>query len=468
MKKMINSQDVSFKYLHTNDPFLKNINLEVTPGECVLICGSSGSGKTTFSRLINGISPNYLEGDLKGQLYTTDLKAGEAEIEEYVPVVGSVFQNPKTQHFTVDTTSELAFPLENTGADPEFIREQIKNKAESFQISYLLDRNIFELSGGEKQQIAFVAANMLEPAILVLDEVTSNLDQEAIHRIRHMVQELKNKNRTIIIFEHRLSWTKDLVDRYVLFEKGKVKDEWTASDFNELSNEDLHHLGLRSMDLSIHRKKIQEKIKHSKENMSGMLQTNNLNIGYSNRDVLSKLDLDFQSGEIIGLMGPNGTGKSTLANTLTGLQKPISGEIIWNNEKMSPKQLIQKSFLVMQDMNYQLFSDSVEDEILLGAEHSEYLEDVMEDLNLTDYKDRHPMSLSEGQKQRVAIASALLSGKEIIIFDEPTSGLDYLHMERFGKLLNKLKATKAVIIVITHDEELASEWCDSIIQLEKQ
>ncbi|MEY8292785.1 energy-coupling factor ABC transporter ATP-binding protein [Carnobacteriaceae bacterium 52-44] len=465
---MINSQDVSFKYLHTNDPFLKNINLEVTPGECVLICGSSGSGKTTFSRLINGISPNYLEGDLKGQLYTTDLKAGEAEIEEYVPVVGSVFQNPKTQHFTVDTTSELAFPLENTGADPEFIREQIKNKAESFQISYLLDRNIFELSGGEKQQIAFVAANMLEPAILVLDEVTSNLDQEAIHRIRHMVQELKNKNMTIIIFEHRLSWTKDLVDRYVLFEKGKVKDEWTASDFNELSNEDLHHLGLRSMDLSIHRKKIQEKIKHSKENMSGMLQTNNLDIGYSNRDVLSELDLDFQSGEILGLMGPNGTGKSTLANTLTGLQKPISGEIIWNNERMSPKQLIQKSFLVMQDMNYQLFSDSVEDEILLGAEHSEYLEDVMEDLNLTDYKDRHPMSLSEGQKQRVAIASALLSGKEIIIFDEPTSGLDYLHMERFGKLLNKLKATKAVIIVITHDEELASEWCDSIIQLEKQ
>jgi ABC-type cobalt transport system, ATPase component len=202
--------------------------------------------------------------------------------------------------------------------------------------------------------------------------------------------------------------------------------------------------------------------------MSGMLQTNNLDIGYSNRDVLSELDLDFQSGEILGLMGPNGTGKSTLANTLTGLQKPISGEIIWNNERMSPKQLIQKSFLVMQDMNYQLFSDSVEDEILLGAEHSEYLEDVMEDLNLTDYKDRHPMSLSEGQKQRVAIASALLSGKEIIIFDEPTSGLDYLHMERFGKLLNKLKATKAVIIVITHDEELASEWCDSIIQLEKQ
>ena len=468
MKKMINSQDVSFKYLHTNDPFLKNINLEITPGECVLICGSSGSGKTTFSRLINGISPNYLEGDLTGQLYTTDLKAGEADIEEYVPVVGSVFQNSKTQHFTVDTTSELAFPLENTGAKPEFIREQIKNKAEGFQISYLLDRNIFELSGGEKQQIAFVAANMLEPAILVLDEVTSNLDQEAINRISHMVQELKNKNMTIIIFEHRLSWTKDLVDRYILFEEGKIKDEWTASGFNELSNEELHHLGLRSMDLSVHREEIQGKVKHSKENVNGILQTKNLDIGYSNRDVLSALNLNFQPGEIIGLMGANGTGKSTLANTLTGLQRPISGEIMWKDERMSPKQLIQKSFLVMQDMNYQLFSDSVKDEILLGAKHSEYLKDVMEDLNLTDYKDRHPMSLSEGQKQRVAIASALLSGKEIIIFDEPTSGLDYLHMERFGKLLNKLKATKTVVIVITHDEELASKWCDSIIHLEKQ
>lgn len=467
MKSIIKSEQVSFQYLHSKAPFLKDINFEVYPGECVLICGASGSGKTSFSRLLNGISPNYIEGNLSGNMHTANLNAGEADIEEYLPIVGSVFQNPKTQHFTVDTTSELAFPLENIGMEPDDIRQQIQNKAVSFQISHLLERNIFKLSGGEKQQIAFVSANMLEPSILVLDEVTSNLDQEAINRISKMVKNLKKKNITIILFEHRLSWAKDFVDRYILFEEGKIKNEWSASEFNKITNDELHYLGLRSMNLSPYREDIQEKTNLLTSREKGMLQTKDLEIGYPSHKVLSRVNLNFQSNKIIGLMGENGTGKSTLANTLTGLQAPISGEILWQGKKMSPKQLIKKSFLVMQDMNYQLFSDSVENEILLGSKHPEYLEEVIETLNLSPYRKRHPMSLSEGQKQRVAIASAILSGKELIIFDEPTSGLDYLHMERFGQLLEKLKTTKRVIVIITHDEELAAKWCDSIIHLKK-
>lgn len=467
MKPIVESKDVSFQYVHTDHPFLKDINLEVFPGECILICGESGSGKTTFSRLLNGISPNYLEGDLQGEMHTANLKAGEADIEEYVPVVGSVFQNPKTQHFTVDTTSELAFPLENIGEDPTAIRTQVHEKTSAFEINHLLNRDIFKLSGGEKQQIAFVSANMLEPSVLILDEVTSNLDQETINRIREMIHILKERKMTIIIFEHRLSWTKDLVDRYILFKEGRVEREWTANEFYQLTNNELHSLGLRSMNLTNHREKIKNKKETFIEEDYGILQTKNLSIGYSNQAILSDIHLNFRAGEIIGLMGSNGTGKSTLANTLTGLQAPLSGEILWNGKKISSKKLIEKSFLVMQDMNYQLFSDSVEEEVLLGAKHPEYLDEVISELNLNLYKERHPMSLSEGQKQRVAIASALLSGKEIIIFDEPTSGLDYLHMERFGKLLRHLKDSGAVIIVITHDEELAADWCDSIIQLEK-
>lgn len=465
MTQAIRSNNVSFKYLHNEHPFLKNIDLNVAKGETILICGASGSGKTSFSRLLNGISPNYVEGDLSGALQTFDLKAGEADIEEYVPIVGSVFQNPKTQHFAVDTTSELAFPMENAGLEPDYIREKIKTKAKALKIEHLLNRNIFQLSGGEKQQIAFVAANMLEPSVLILDEVTSNLDQKAIQRIRKMVQLLKTRGLTIVILEHRLAWAKDLVDRYILFEEGKVEKEWTATEFNQLSNKDLHSFGLRSMELTTHKEKIEAKKIEQQQSKDVRLQTNHLNIGYTNRNVLNDLTLNFNVGEITGLMGANGTGKSTLANTLTGLQEPLSGDILWNGQRIKAKQLIKKSYLVMQDMNYQLFSDSVADEVLLGAKHPEYMEDVIAALNLTAYKDRHPMSLSEGQKQRVAIASALVSGKELIIFDEPTSGLDYNHMNRFGHLLTDLKTSGAVVIVITHDEELASEWCDSIIEL---
>ena len=232
MTRMIQSNAVSFQYLHTTEAFLKDININVNKGECILICGASGSGKSTYSRILNGISPAYIEGELSGEHFTADLRAGESEIEEYVPKVGSVFQNPKTQHFTVDAMSELAFPLENTGVDPEIIREKIIEKSEALEVDHLLDRNLFEMSGGEKQQIAFVAANMLEPIILILDEVTSNLDQEAIERIRNMVLKLKATGQTIIIFEHRLAWTRGIVDRYLLFDDGKIKKEWSADEFN--------------------------------------------------------------------------------------------------------------------------------------------------------------------------------------------------------------------------------------------
>lgn len=467
MTEMIKSKNISFQYLHTTEAFLKEINLTVEKGECILICGASGSGKSSYSRLLNGISPNYIEGELTGEHYTAGLKAGEAEIEAYVPIVGSVFQNPKTQHFTVDTMSELAFPLENIGMDPDLIRTKISEHAKALNVEHLLGRNIFEISGGEKQQIAFVAANMLDPAILILDEVTSNLDQKAINRIREMVIKLKERGQTIIIFEHRLAWTKDLVDRYILLDHGKVTKEWPADDFKKLSNDDLHTLGLRSMNLATHREMIQTKLSHPTNTSDHSLSTENLSIGYPDRTVLAGLNLTFNAGEVTGLLGPNGTGKSTLANTVTGLQESISGQTYWNNKKVKKKELIKKSYMVMQDMNYQLFSDSVENEILLGAKYPKYLEELLTALNLTEFRDRHPMSLSEGQKQRVVIASALLSGKEIIIFDEPTSGLDYEHMERFGELLEDLKDSKAVIIVITHDEELASKWCDSIVQLNK-
>lgn len=462
----IKGRNISFRYPQTKKAFLNNIDLTVKQGECILICGASGSGKSTFSRLLNGVSPAYISGEFSGDLKVFDLKTGISEIEKYVTTVGSVFQNPKTQHFTTNSTDELAFPLENLGTPPSEIQELIDEVITDFQLEGLVNRNIFELSGGEKQQLAFAVANILKPHVLILDEVTSNLDAQAITRIRQMVQILLEKGVTIVIFEHRLNWTNGLVDRYLMFDEGEVKQEWTADEFTELSNQELNAFGLRSMDLSAHRENIQRKTYSKARDVKPKLQTSELAIGYSNECIQKNLSLDFYSGEIIGLMGANGRGKSTLANTLTGLQAPVSGDILWNGKKISSKQLLQKSYLVMQDINYQLFTESVEEEITLGAVHTENIEKTIECLNLSAYKERHPQSLSEGQKQRVAIASALVSGSELIIFDEPTSGLDFIHMARFGQLLQDLKKTDAIIIVITHDEELAANWCDWIIALE--
>lgn len=468
MKKFaVDSKNSSFRFLYADDAFLKSINLKINPGECVLICGKSGSGKTTFSRLLNGISPNYIEGELSGHVETLGLVAGEASIEDYVPIVGSVFQNPKTQHFTSNTTYELAFPLENVGTPTDQIAKRISEIANELHIERLLDRDIFKLSGGQKQQIAMAAANTLRPKVLVLDEVTSNLDHEAVEQIKAMIKRKKEEGVTIILTEHRLAWTKDLVDRYVLFEEGKLVQEWKSKEFNQLTNNELGQIGLRAMDLSKQRKVLLEKEQSPMLNENSyLLQTNNLTVGYEkNSPILSNMTIGMNQNKVIGFTGPNGVGKSTLAKTLTGLLKPLAGKILWQGQTIFSKSLVKKSFLVMQDTNYQLFSESVSEEVLLNAKYPEQKNQVLEKLNLLDVENRHPMSLSGGQKQRVAIASAMLSGKKLIIFDEPTSGLDYSNMQRFGELLNMLKETDAIIAIITHDVELSAEWCDEIINL---
>ncbi len=170
----------------------------------------------------------------------------------------------------------------------------------------------------------------------------------------------------------------------------------------------------------------------------------------------------------MGLMGHNGIGKSTLARTLCGLMEPLAGQILWDGHAASAKQRLHKSFLVMQDVNYQLFSDSVREEILLGAAHPEQADAVMQALGLEALADRHPMSLSGGQKQRVVVAAAMLSDKQLILLDEPTSGLDKGNMEQVGRLLQQLKAQSRTLVVITHDEELAADWCDRIVALQDE
>ncbi|MBT1175314.1 energy-coupling factor ABC transporter ATP-binding protein [Bifidobacterium sp. LC6] len=500
MTAEVYSNNVSFTYDHADEPAVINTMLSIPSGQCVVLCGASGCGKTTYSRIINGLIPQFFHGEFNGEQRTCGFDTAAESIDRLTPVVGSVFQNPKTQYFNAKVIDELAFPAENMGLEPEAINHRIVQTAQRFAIEPLLDRSIFHLSGGQKQRIALAAATMLHPKLLVLDEPTSNLDKVAIAEMRELIAQLKASGMTIVVAEHRLAWLNGIADRYVIFDNGRISHEYEASEFLALSPGCIAAMGLRTLDLQPYRQRIallesqtnereltasnmgdgsgSASMQHnlaqpSSSNSRPLLSTRHLSIGYRGRDGFSRTipDLDFYSGQIIGLMGHNGCGKTTLVRTLTGLIKPVSGKVMLNGKPAKPRDLTRTGFLVMQDVNYQLFSDSVREELLLGLNETdpaiiERCNQVLEDLDLTQFVDRHPMSLSGGQKQRVAIGSALMCGKDLIILDEPTSGLDRYHMEQVGELLHQLAAQGKTVLVVTHDEELAAGWCTSIINLE--
>lgn len=470
----IASRGISFTYDHAAEPALRDITLTVPAGECIVLCGASGCGKTSYTRVANGLIPSFFHGAFAGNQTTCGLDVETVPIDRLTPLVGSVFQNPKTQYFNANVTDELAFPAENIGLPAEDINRRITAVAERFGIGHLLHRSIFHLSGGQKQRIAVAAATMLGPRVVVLDEPTSNLDANAIADMRAMIEQMKDEGLTIVIAEHRLAWLNGVADRYVVFDGGHIVQDYEADEFLSLSPGCVAAMGLRALDLQPYRRRIAALASSpaADECTSVLLGTHNLTIGYKGKDGFTRAipDLRFRAGEITGLMGNNGCGKTTLVRTLTGLIKPVSGRIELNGVPAKPRDLTRAGFLVMQDVNYQLFSDSVREELLIGLDETDagitaQANQVMADLDLAAFAERHPMSLSGGQKQRVAIGSALMCGKDLIIFDEPTSGLDRYHMEQVGELLRQLASQGKAILVVTHDEELAAGWCDRIVNL---
>lgn len=458
---MIRFDNVSYCYSNSEKGTLDDVSLTIPDGECVLLCGISGCGKTTVTRMINGLIPQYYEGDVKGSVQINDVDVTKAELYDTAKQVGSVFQNPSSQFFCVDTTSEIAFGCENMGLPEREILHRIDEVTKELHINKLLGRNIFQLSGGEKQKIACASVSALHPDIMVLDEPTSNLDMHAIEDLRQILMQWKKQGKTIVIAEHRLYWLKDICDRVLYMRNGKILQDLTMKEFSSLSPAKIRELGLRSLQGGI------EKTIVSSNKSIDAIQLLDFFYQYGKKVALNIPKLSAPSKEIIAVIGQNGAGKSTFSKCLCGVQKGFKGSIVLDGKEYNSRQLIRVCYMVMQDVNHQLFCESVEEEVKLGMmeENQNIVLETLDRLDLTDVMKRHPMSLSGGQKQRVAVASALLTNKQVLIFDEPTSALHYQHMEQTADLLLSLRGEKTVLIV-THDPELIERCCTYVLQME--
>lgn len=469
---MIEFRHVYFHYgaeddQHTSE--LNDINLRIEDGELILITGPSGCGKTTLLRLINGLIPRFYQGNVKGDILLNGRSFKNNELYDLAHVVGTVFQNPKSQFYNVDTTSELAFACENQGLPKSDIYQRIDTTVADLHMENLMDRNIFHLSDGEKQKIACASIEVAGLNIILLDEPSANLDYDSTLMLKKLILHWKKQGRTIVVAEHRIAYLWDIMDRLVVMKQGEIVKDIKSEQKNTLNDLDLQKMGLRTR---LMESPIQINKMPSVTQDDQIIALKNFNFAY--HDVKKKIvnikSLAIARNQITAIVGKNGAGKTSFLNCFCGLEKSCKGIFKYEDCVLSNRARKKLCFMVMQNTGNQLFTESVLDEVLISLpkrskNKNDVAMNILRQFDLDFLSHRHPQSLSGGQKQRLAIACALATGREILALDEPTSGLDYAHMQELAQLLSKLKSMNTTIVVVTHDSELIHACCTRLIHM---
>lgn len=456
---MIKLENVSFTYNQDSGNILENINLEIKKGEVIALIGASGCGKTTLTRIINGLAYKFYGGELSGKITIEGMNPCEKELYEIGRCVGSIFQNPKSQFFADNVEDEIAFGLENYGVEREKISGKIKEALSSINGDTLINKSLFHLSSGERQKIAIAAINALDPPIYVFDEPSANLDMKSVEALRKLMMSLKKQGKTMMISEHRIYYLKNLVDKYYYFENGKIINSFSGGELLESHDDFFKSAGLRAYSL------INVAAKTCKTEELNAMTLDNISFSYKNETIIKSLSFSFKSGNIYGIIGDNGVGKSTLFKILSGLLKEQSGSLSINGETLKKAKRKKSIFYLSNNPDSNLFEASLSDELKLNDSKAD-TDSILEEFHLENIKGLHPQILSGGQKQRLTIAAAELLEREVYLFDEPTSGLDGQNMWLIAERMKKLQEKQKIILIISHDYEFLMTACNKILYLD--
>ncbi|WP_049493770.1 ABC transporter ATP-binding protein [Streptococcus constellatus] len=454
MENILEAEIRAFSY--GEDLILKDLKLSVKKGEIVVLTGLSGCGKTTLLRLLNGLIPSFYDGCLNGEIKLLGKDITLYKKGELAKYIGNVFQNPKDQFFCDVVEDEIALVGENLGLEKKILREKVDEAMQLLEIEYLRKKSIFELSGGERQKVAIAGTLIYDTDIIFFDEPSSSLDYNSIRKFTEILINLKALGKTIIIAEHRLYYLKDMFSRLVYIKDGTIQDVFQNG---QLNNEKCRELELRTFN----EKELVSEMEHIDTEIC--IKVNKANIHQGKRLLIKDLTFDIKEKEIMGIIGSNGIGKTTLGKALCGL----SEKYLDASYGQKQRERLRNSYCVLQDVDAQIFLDTVENELIFCKDQNtesdlEKIREYLKDTNLWHKKTNHPQKLSGGQKQRLAIITSFLSGRKLIILDEPTSGLDYKSMRIMSDLITE-KAKEIPIIIITHDLELLFKTCHSVLML---
>ena len=498
---IISFKNFSFQYRAQKKPTLKEINLDIYPGERVLIAGPSGCGKSTLAGCINGLNPFSNPGECSGELIVDGVDAPKSSIFQLSAHVGTVLQDPDGQFIGLTVGEDIAFALENSCMPQDEMHEITRHAAELVGIQDHLDYAPHELSGGQKQRVSLAGVMVDQVKILLFDEPLANLDPATGKQTIELIDEIQEKtDTTVVIIEHRLEdvlWRN--VDRIVLMSEGGIladlhPDELLSTRLLEENGirEPLYLTALRYAGVELapakkpahvdsvvideaDRKKMTDwfwsrPAAEAEKEHEPLLEVRNLTFGYERgRQTLRDVSLTIHKGEMVSIVGKNGAGKSTFSKLVCGFETPDSGEILFQGRNLLQENIRHRAKhigYVMQNPNQMISKTMIFDEAALslrnmGKSEEEIREKVEETLKvcgLFPFRNWPVSALSFGQKKRVTIASVLVQDPELIILDEPTAGQDFHHYTEIMEFLRGLNEKGVTVVMITHDMHLMLEY----------
>jgi energy-coupling factor transport system ATP-binding protein len=459
---MIELRDVSFSYAG-NKEGIRNIDLCLQDNECVVLTGCSGSGKTTLTRLLSGLAPGYYPGTLTGDIRIDGKPVQDLPQWERARRVGSVFQNPKSQFFSSELAGEIAFAAENFGLPGSEVRARTDALIREMGLWSRRNVPIDLFSSGEKQKTALASVCVYAPGIYVFDEPSANLDRDATAQLAMSMAELKARGATLIVAEHRLYHLMEIADRFLHLKDGVLMKSYTKNELLALTDVERTEMGLRSP-FDTPCPKLPTPIVMG-ENMPSV-SLENVSCKVKRTPILNSVSFVAFPGQIIAVTGRNGIGKTTLAKIMCGLIRETAGYMQFGGDRVRASKRRRYVWYSANDTNTQFFTESVTQELTLSAREAidakDRVSEVLETFSLYECKQRHPVTLSGGEKQRLSLACGILSGRDILILDEPTSGLDARNMLSVSETLKHAAARGKTVLIVTHDHELVRECCTHI------
>lgn len=431
---------------------------------------------------INGLIPRFFSGEIRGEIWIDDLNVSECDFSEISERVGTVFQNPETQILMTDARSEVSFALENLGFPADRIENSVRNALSFFELPEGVDPS--DLSDGQKQRLSLACALALNPKVLILDEPTSNLDPLCSNMLTHALGRVSNLGATIILAEHRPDRIINHVGRVLVMDEGRIVEDGCPLDVLRKSSE----LGIRTPQLMECSKKIglaslsieeiagvlrkKYKLNEAEQELVArshgepVVSLDDVYFSYDDEDVIKGISLSIDKGEFIALIGPNGSGKTTLALLILGIIRPKSGAIVVDGLRTDQAPLsaiTERVGYVFQNPDYQMINESVWAEVASSRVEDLKVEEVLKYTDLWHHRDRHPHTLSLGEKRRLSLAVALARDPDVLILDEPTIGQDLRHNEKFMHIIVDLKRKGMTVILITHDVETATKYAERVL-----